>query len=98
MLISPAEQPWLPVMDHLFGDEQLGVGWRGSWGWGGRGAYVFLRLVYVFVLYVFQVFMNRHFLYNCSEPILDVKIAFCQVCVPYRLKGTVLIPFHSAPH
>ena len=38
MLISPAEQPWLPVMDHLFGDEQLGVGWRGSWGWGGRGA------------------------------------------------------------
>ncbi|TSK72180.1 Mitogen-activated protein kinase 10 [Bagarius yarrelli] len=22
--------------------------------------------------------MNRHFLYNCSAPILDVKIAFCQ--------------------
>lgn len=33
---------------------------------------------------VFQVFMSRHFLYNCSQPILDVKIAFCQVCVPYR--------------
>lgn len=31
-----------------------------------------------------QVFMSRHFLYNCSQPILDVKIAFCQVCVPYR--------------
>ncbi|XP_069486517.1 mitogen-activated protein kinase 10 isoform X1 [Ambystoma mexicanum] len=28
--------------------------------------------------------MSRHFLYNCSEPTLDVKIAFCQVCVPYR--------------
>ncbi|XP_073493233.1 mitogen-activated protein kinase 10 isoform X5 [Phyllobates terribilis] len=24
------------------------------------------------------VFMSRHFLYNCSEPTLDVKIAFCQ--------------------
>lgn len=33
---------------------------------------------------VFQVFMSRHFLYNCSQPVLDVKIAFCQVCVPYR--------------
>uniref|UniRef100_A0A667XA49 Mitogen-activated protein kinase 10 n=1 Tax=Myripristis murdjan TaxID=586833 RepID=A0A667XA49_9TELE len=22
--------------------------------------------------------MSRHFLYNCSQPILDVKIAFCQ--------------------
>uniref|UniRef100_A0A671M1D2 Mitogen-activated protein kinase 10-like n=1 Tax=Sinocyclocheilus anshuiensis TaxID=1608454 RepID=A0A671M1D2_9TELE len=22
--------------------------------------------------------MNRHFLYNCSAPVLDVKIAFCQ--------------------
>lgn len=33
---------------------------------------------------VSQVFMSRHFLYNCSQPILDVKIAFCQVCVPYR--------------
>ncbi|XP_061118324.1 mitogen-activated protein kinase 10 isoform X2 [Conger conger] len=25
-----------------------------------------------------MVFMSRHFLYYCSEPILDVKIAFCQ--------------------
>ncbi|KAG9354116.1 hypothetical protein JZ751_012240 [Albula glossodonta] len=25
-----------------------------------------------------RVFMSRHFLYYCSEPILDVKIAFCQ--------------------
>ncbi|XP_068561758.1 mitogen-activated protein kinase 10 [Cebidichthys violaceus] len=25
-----------------------------------------------------MVFMSRHFLYNCSQPILDVKIAFCQ--------------------
>ncbi|XP_055036111.1 mitogen-activated protein kinase 10 isoform X8 [Misgurnus anguillicaudatus] len=25
-----------------------------------------------------MVFMNRHFLYNCSAPVLDVKIAFCQ--------------------
>ncbi|KAM7392702.1 hypothetical protein PAMA_007699 [Pampus argenteus] len=25
-----------------------------------------------------KVFMSRHFLYNCSQPILDVKIAFCQ--------------------
>ncbi|KAI7814305.1 putative mitogen-activated protein kinase 10 [Triplophysa rosa] len=25
-----------------------------------------------------DVFMNRHFLYNCSAPVLDVKIAFCQ--------------------
>uniref|UniRef100_A0A8C0ZJ20 Mitogen-activated protein kinase 10 n=2 Tax=Cyanistes caeruleus TaxID=156563 RepID=A0A8C0ZJ20_CYACU len=24
------------------------------------------------------VFMSRHFLYYCGEPILDVKIAFCQ--------------------
>ncbi|XP_004472757.1 mitogen-activated protein kinase 10 isoform X11 [Dasypus novemcinctus] len=29
--------------------------------------------------------MSLHFLYYCSEPTLDVKIAFCQVCVPYRL-------------
>uniref|UniRef100_A0A3B5R7S4 Uncharacterized protein n=1 Tax=Xiphophorus maculatus TaxID=8083 RepID=A0A3B5R7S4_XIPMA len=29
--------------------------------------------------------MSRHFLYNCSQPVLDVKIAFCQVCVPYRV-------------
>ncbi|PNI41469.1 MAPK10 isoform 146 [Pan troglodytes] len=28
--------------------------------------------------------MSLHFLYYCSEPTLDVKIAFCQVCVPYR--------------
>ncbi|KAJ6657533.1 hypothetical protein lerEdw1_002468, partial [Lerista edwardsae] len=26
------------------------------------------------------VFMSRHFLYYCSEPTLDVKIAFCQSC------------------
>ncbi|MGH0161279.1 UNVERIFIED_CONTAM: hypothetical protein FKN15_046802 [Acipenser sinensis] len=32
-----------------------------------------------------MVFMSHHFLYYFSEPILDVKIAFCQVCVPYRL-------------
>ncbi|CAM4665853.1 unnamed protein product [Leuciscus chuanchicus] len=25
-----------------------------------------------------MVFMNRRFLYNCSAPVLDVKIAFCQ--------------------
>ncbi|RXN08623.1 mitogen-activated kinase 10 isoform X1 [Labeo rohita] len=25
-----------------------------------------------------DVFMNRRFLYNCSAPVLDVKIAFCQ--------------------
>ncbi|KAM4720138.1 mitogen-activated protein kinase 10 isoform 4-T4 [Anableps anableps] len=25
-----------------------------------------------------MVFMSRHFLYNCSQPVLDVKIAFCQ--------------------
>ncbi|XP_033951494.1 mitogen-activated protein kinase 10 isoform X2 [Pseudochaenichthys georgianus] len=25
-----------------------------------------------------MVFMSRHFLFNCSQPILDVKIAFCQ--------------------
>ncbi|MED6263394.1 Mitogen-activated protein kinase 10 [Characodon lateralis] len=25
-----------------------------------------------------KVFMSRHFLYNCSQPVLDVKIAFCQ--------------------
>ncbi|KAI4816521.1 hypothetical protein KUCAC02_008845 [Chaenocephalus aceratus] len=35
-----------------------------------------------------MVFMSRHFLFNCSQPILDVKIAFCQVCVPYRVWKT----------
>ncbi len=36
--------------------------------------------------------MNRRFLYNCSAPVLDVKIAFCQVCVHTgKLKGRVFI-------
>uniref|UniRef100_A0A3P9LS35 Uncharacterized protein n=1 Tax=Oryzias latipes TaxID=8090 RepID=A0A3P9LS35_ORYLA len=40
--------------------------------------------------------MSRHFLYNCSQPVLDVKIAFCQVThsLPFAL-STKLVCLHK---